>query len=194
MMIATKRLVLRHFEVNEADMEALFSIFSDEKVNKYLPWYPLETQEQAVEFYNENILPKYEEQSGYYFAICLKENNRPIGYVAVSGEDSRDFGYGLMQEYWGQGLVTEASEAVLDFLKYTDIKFITATHDIHNVGSGKVMEKIGLEYKYTYQELWQPKNIVVTFRMYQLNFDNKQDRVYMEYWNKYPEHFIEELD
>lgn len=194
MMIATKRLVLRHFEVNEADMEALFSVFSDEKVNKYLPWYPLETQEQAVEFYNENILPKYEEQSGYYFAICLKENNRPIGYVAVSGEDSRDFGYGLMQEYWGQGLVTEASEAVLDFLKSTDIKFITATHDIHNVGSGKVMEKIGLEYKYTYQELWQPKNIVVTFRMYQLNFDNKQDRVYMEYWNKYPEHFIEELD
>lgn len=194
MMIATKRLVLRHFEVNETDMQALFFIFSDEKVNKYLPWYPLETQEQAVEFYNENILPKYEEQSGYYFAICLKENNHPIGYVAVSDEGSHDFGYGLMQEYWGQGLVTEASEAVLDFLKSTDIKFITATHDIHNVGSGKVMEKIGLEYKYTYQELWQPKNIVVTFRMYQLNFDNKQDRVYMEYWNKYPEHFIEELD
>ncbi|HCQ8731876.1 TPA: GNAT family N-acetyltransferase [Enterococcus faecalis] len=193
-MIATKRLVLRHFEVNETDMQALFFIFSDEKVNKYLPWYPLETQEQAVEFYNENILPKYEEQSGYYFAICLKENNHPIGYVAVSDEGSHDFGYGLMQEYWGQGLVTEASEAVLDFLKSTDIKFITATHDIHNVGSGKVMEKIGLEYKYTYQELWQPKNIVVTFRMYQLNFDNKQDRVYMEYWNKYPEHFIEELD
>ncbi len=74
------------------------------------------------------------------------------------------------------------------------MNFITATHDIHNSGSGKVMQKIGMKYQYSYQELWQPKKIVVTFRMYQLNFDNKQDRIYMEYWNKYPEHFIEELD
>ncbi|WP_271002099.1 GNAT family N-acetyltransferase [Listeria seeligeri] len=190
-MIETKRLILRHFEANETDIQALFSIFSDEKVNKYLPWYPLETKNQAIEFYHKHVLPKYEEEKGYYFAICLKENNTPIGYVAVSGEDSHDFGYGLMQAFWGQGIVTEASEAVLDFLKSTDMNFITATHDIHNIGSGKVMEKIGLKYQYSYQELWQPKNIVVTFRMYQLNFDNKQDSIYMEYWNKYSEHFIE---
>ncbi|MDT2012429.1 GNAT family N-acetyltransferase [Carnobacterium divergens] len=193
-MIEKKRLILRHFEVNETDIQALFSIFSDETVNNYLPWYPLETKDQAIEFYHKHILPKYEEEKGYYFAICLKENNTPIGYVAVSGEDSHDFGYGLRQEFWGQGIVTEASEAVLHFLKSTNIKFITATHDIYNVGSGKVMQKIGLDYKYTYRELWQPKNKVVTFRMYQLNFDNKQDSVYMEYWNKYPEHFIEDLD
>lgn len=95
-MIETKRLILRHFEVNETDIQALFSIFSDETVNNYLPWYPLETKDQVIEFYHKHILPKYEEEKGYYFAICLKENNTPIGYVAVSGEDSHDFGYWLM--------------------------------------------------------------------------------------------------
>src|SRR5699024_5501593 len=99
--IETKRLILRHFKINETDIQALFSIFSDETVNKYLPWYPLKTKNQAIEFYHERILPNYEEEKGYYFAICLKENNTPIGYVTVSGEDSHDFGYGLMQAFWG---------------------------------------------------------------------------------------------
>lgn len=193
MIIETKRLILRPFEVNETDMRALFSIFSDEKVNQYLPWYPLTTKSQAIEFYNQHILPTYQAELGYYFAICLKANNLPIGYVTVSGEDSHDFGYGLMQVFWGQGIVTEASKAVLDSLKAT-MTFVTATHDIHNIGSGKVMQKMGLIYQYTYQELWQPKNRVVTFRMYQLNFNNKTDSVYTADWHQYPQHYIEKLD
>lgn len=56
------------------------------------------------------------------------------------------------------------------------------------------MKKIGMDYQYSYKELWQPKNRLVTFRMYQLNFDKKQDGVYLGYWQKYPEHFIEKID
>ncbi len=52
------------------------------------------------------------------------------------------------------------------------------------------MKKVGMLYKYSYKEMWQPKNYKVTFRMYQLNFDGV-DRTYMEYWDKYP-HFIEQ--
>lgn len=51
-------------------------------------------------------------------------------------------------------------------------------------------EKVGMLYKYSYKEMWQPKNYEVTFRMYQLNFDGV-DRTYTEYWDKYP-HFIEQ--
>jgi ribosomal-protein-alanine N-acetyltransferase len=29
--------------------------------------------------------------------------------------------------------------------------------------------------------------------MYQLNLDGNQDRVYREYWNRYENHFIEEI-
>ena len=53
------------------------------------------------------------------------------------------------------------------------------------------MKNVGMKYCYTYKEMWQPKNILVTFRMYQLNFDNNKNRVYKEYWDKYPEYFIE---
>ncbi|HCD44736.1 MAG TPA: GNAT family N-acetyltransferase, partial [Lachnoclostridium sp.] len=31
-----------------------------------------------------------------------------------------------------------------------------------------------------------------TFRMYQLNFDEKDEKTYMEYWDKYADHFVEQ--
>ncbi|WP_275077575.1 GNAT family N-acetyltransferase [Clostridium botulinum] len=87
--------------------------------------------------------------------------------------------------------MTEASKAVIEQLKKDAIPYITATHDVKNSRSGAVMKKIGMTYQYSYEEQWQPKDILVTFRMYQLNFDEQKDRVYKEYWNKYPVHFIE---
>lgn len=188
-MIKTKRLILRRF--TEKDIPALFVILADEEVNRYLPWFPLKSEQEAMTFYQRRILPKYKEQSGEYFAICL-EDDLPIGYVAVSGEANHDLGYGLRKEFWGQGIATEATAAVLEHLKEQGWNYVTATHDRENPSSGKVMEKIGMTYQYSYKEQWQPKDFPVIFRMYQLNFDDS-DRVYREYWDKYPEHFVEEF-
>ena len=76
-------------------------------------------------------------------------------------------------------------------VKKDGIPYITATHDRNNPRSGNVMKNIGMKYQYSYEEQWQPKDILVTFRMYQLNFDEQKDRVYMKYWNNSNVHFIE---
>lgn len=55
------------------------------------------------------------------------------------------------------------------------------------------MKHIGMTYRYSYVEQWQPKDFPVTFRMYQLNLDGQEERVYREYWDKYPVHFVEEI-
>ena len=78
----------------------------------------------------------------------------------------------------------------MEWLKNSGLPYITATHDVNNPRSGAVMKKLGMTYKYSYLEQWQPKNIPVTFRMYQRNFDENA-QTYMEYWNKYQEHFVE---
>lgn len=129
--------------------------------------------------------------SGYKYAVCLKSDNIPIGYVNVSDDDSYDFGYGLKKEYWQKEIITEASKAVVEQLKKDGIPYITATHDVNNQRSGNVMKNLGMTYCYSYEEQWQPKNILVTFRMYQLNFDGQSDRVYKKYWNDSSVHFIE---
>ena len=106
-------------------------------------------------------------------------------------DEAHDFGYALRKEFWHQGIVTEAAKAVIEQVKKDGLPYITATHDRNNPRSGGVMRNIGMKYQYSYEEQWQPKNIPVVFRMYQLNFDGNQERVYKKYWDAYEMHFIE---
>ncbi|MCM1261032.1 MAG: GNAT family N-acetyltransferase [Prevotella sp.] len=188
--LETKRLILRKF--TQDDLQSLFSLLNDEEVNTYLPWFVFKNLEETEIFYNESIRNEYKKKKAYFYAICLKEDNIPIGYIKVSMDDSYDFGYALRKEFWNKGFTTEAGQAVIEQLKKDNIPYITATHDIENPKSGCVMKKLGMQYKYSYIEKWQPKDILVTFRMYQLNFDGQTDRVYKKYWDMFQTHFIEE--
>lgn len=189
--IKTERLILRKF--TEQDLEVLFLILKDEEVNKFLPWYPMKNIEETKKFYEERYASKYVHPQGYAYAICLKEDNFPIGYIKVDMEEHHDFGYGLRKEFWHRGIVTEAGKAIVEQVKKDGLPYITATHDRDNPRSGNVMKKVGMKYCYSYEEQWQPKNFPVIFRMYQLNFDGNTDFVYRKYWNEAENHFIEEL-
>lgn len=186
--LKTQRLILRKF--NENDLEAFYEIFSDKEVNRFLPWLPLKNLDEAKIFYQERYVSIYQNKQGYAYAICLKENNNPIGYVNIDLDESHDLGYGLKKEYWHQGIVSEAVKAVIKQAQKEGLHYLTATHDIKNIHSGHVMKKVGMHYCYSYKEQWMPKNIPVIFRMYQINLDGKK-HTYQKYWNQY-EHFIEE--
>ena len=187
--LETERLILRKF--TKDDIEALFEIYKDKEVNTYLPWFPLKSLKEAENFFYERYTKAYELDKGYRYAICLKTDNKPIGYVNVSIDDNHDLGYGLIKDFWHKGIVPEASKAVLEQVKKDGFLYVTATHDVKNPRSGAVMKQLGMSYKYSYEEQWQPKDILVTFRMYQLNFDGQVDRVYKKYWDNSEVHFIE---
>ncbi len=188
-LLVTDRLILRRFE--PGDVQAVYEIFSDPTVNRFLPWYPLKDLSQARQYLEEHFLSFYEKPSGFRYAVCKKEDGIPIGYVQISQDDSHDLGYGLRKEFWGQQITTEAARAVLAQAKASGLPFVTATHDKNNPASGRVMEHIGMTYRYSYVEQWQPKDITVTFRMYQINFQGDPGAVYRKYWEMYPEHFVE---
>ena len=80
---------------------------------------------------------------------------------------------------------------MVEDLKKDGIPYITATHDVKNPRSGGVMRRLGMKYRYSYEERWQPKDLTVTFRMYQLNLDGNRDRVYRGYWDASDVHFVE---
>ncbi|MCI9083475.1 MAG: GNAT family N-acetyltransferase [Lachnospiraceae bacterium] len=187
--LETERLILRKFTEN--DIDALYLILIDEDVNTFLPWFPLKSIEEARAFFEARYAAEYRKPQAYAYAICLKEDNYPIGYIKVEMDESHDFGYGLRKEFWHQGIVTEAGKAVVAQVKKDGLPFITATHDINNPRSGGVMKQVGMQYQYSYEEQWQPKNFLVTFRMYQLNFDEKNSRVFKKYWNNSAVHFVE---
>ena len=188
--LETDRLILRKF--TEDDLEALYYIHSDEEVNRFLPWFPLRNMEDARAFYEERLMNRYKEERAYNYAVCLKENDYPVGYVNVSMDDSYDFGYGLRRKFWHRGIITEAGKAVIEQLRIDGIPYITATHDVNNPRSGSVMKRLGMKYRYSYQEQWQPKNYKVIFRLYQLNFTMPKEWRYDRYWKESQIHFVEE--
>lgn len=189
--IETDRLILRRF--TKDDIAALYEIHCDGEVNRFLPWFPLRSMEEAAAFFQERFAGNYAKAQGYHYAVCLKTDDIPIGYVNVEMDDSHDLGYGLRKEFWHRGIVTEAGKAVVAQLEKDGIPYITATHDVNNPRSGNVMKRLGMQYRYSYEEQWMPKNIPVTFRMYQRNLDGNEDRIYWEYWKRSAKHFVEML-
>lgn len=188
--LETERLLLRRF--TEDDLEALYAILKDEEVNTFLPWFPVKSLEETKDFFEERYVPVYRQPAGYQYAVCLKEDAVPIGYVHLNMDESHDLGYGLRKEFWHKGIVTEACKAVVAQLERDGIPYITATHDVKNPRSGGVMQRLGMQYQYSYQEQWQPKNKPVIFRLYQLNLDGDKQRVYRKYWEESKIHFIED--
>lgn len=87
--------------------------------------------------------------------------------------------------------MTEAGSILLKQAKADGIPYVTATHDRKNFRSGAVMKRLGMTYRYSYEEQWQPKNFPVIFRMYQLNLNGKRDETYKKYWENASVRFIE---
>ena len=171
--LETERLILRKFELRDAD--ELFRILSDEEVNRFLPWFPHKTREETLRFLQDSVFADYDKAIAYRYAVILRSESRVIGYLSFLGIDEKersgDIGYGLLREYWGKDIMTEAVKALLFRLKADGFRYATATHDVQNPASGRVMQKCGMRYVRTYPEFWQPKGIWVNFNLYRIDLN-----------------------
>lgn len=71
----TERLVLRKF--TEDDIPALFAIYSDREVNTFLPWYPLQSMEEARAFYEQRYAAEYAGRKGIGTPSAKKATTSP---------------------------------------------------------------------------------------------------------------------
>jgi len=145
--LLTERLRIR--ELSSDDWEAVQEYGSDPEVVRYMPWGP-NTMEETQEFIRRTQeQQKAERRRAYDMALTPRDSGRLIGGVGlrVHGEkgDQGDIGYVLRRDLCGLGYVTEAARAILA-LGFNDLGLhrIWATCDTRNVGSYRVMEKIGM--------------------------------------------------
>lgn len=148
--IKSKRLILRQFTIN--DTVYIFNNWaSDENVCKYMRWPHHENIKETKMILND-WLAAYNKLSFYKWAITLKESDEPLGSIdllIVNENDlCGDVAYCIGKKYWGQGIVTEALKAVLNFA-FGDIGFnrIETYHSINNPASGRVMQKSGMTFE-----------------------------------------------
>lgn len=143
--IKTPRLILRRFTLDDAQM--MYDNWAkDERVTKYLTWEAHACVEVTVGILKEWV-EKYKNDDYYHWAIEFEgEPVGAIGVVEISDKHSRGvIGYCIGYDYWNKGIVTEALQAVIDYM-YSQVNMnkLSAYHDVENIGSGKVMEKCGM--------------------------------------------------
>lgn len=149
MTIETLRLMLRKFRAEDAN-DMFHNWAGDPEVCKYLSWGPHKDVETSLRRIN-NWENNYQFINFYNWAIVLKGKHMAIGSISVeiSSESTKtcEIGYCLSVPFWNRGIMTEALRAVMHYLFYeVGYETIRAKYDTMNVGSGKVMEKAGMQF------------------------------------------------
>lgn len=148
-IVETPRLVLRRFE--EKDAPALFAIFGDALVTKYMRLNTLSSEQQARTLLLDWI-ERYRSPDYYNWAITEKQSSRLVGSIALHVNSEQDrtgsVGFALLRECWGRGYMSEALAAVLDFGFHTvGFNRIEGVHSELNPASGAVMRRCGMQYE-----------------------------------------------
>ncbi len=173
--LETSRLILRKFKILDAN-DMFNNYCTDSEVTKYLTWLPHKNIEVTKSVVKSWIL-NYKNKNFYQWAIVLKSTNQVVGTISVvrfnNETCSANIGYCLSRNLWGQGIMTEALQSVIDFLfKKVGVKEITSTHDVENVASGKVMLKCGMNYVRTDKNGGKNNRGVVDIKIYNILLDN----------------------
>ena len=149
-ILETSRLILRHPVLD--DLDSLFALYCDPDVSKYIPDAPRnyeETREELV--WHMNGHPKHPELG--LWATIHKETGKFIGRCGllpwtIDGQNEIEVAYLISKAYWGQGLGTEAAQAILDYgFEKLNLSRLICLIDKENLASIKVAEKIGMTFE-----------------------------------------------
>ena len=158
--LVTERLVLRPFV--EQDLDALAELHADQRVMRYLTGAPVTGAEVERE-----VLPRFvrRDQCRPAFgalAAFQRESGEFVGWFALTrppgrGNTEAALGFRLKPDFWGQGLATEGASALLEHGFRHGVRKVRATTYELNVGSQRVLEKLGMRlvrrYRPTVQDL-----------------------------------------
>jgi len=145
-ILETPRLILRPLEL--ADAEQVQKIFPQWEIVRYLakvvPWpYPLDG---AYTFYRDVALPAVERSEAWHWTLRLKTApDQIIGSITLRTGESKNRGFWLGLPWQGQGLMSEASDAVTDYwFDVLQMPVMRVPKAKANTASCRISEKQGM--------------------------------------------------
>jgi RimJ/RimL family protein N-acetyltransferase/catechol 2,3-dioxygenase-like lactoylglutathione lyase family enzyme len=149
-VLKTERLVLRPIRMSDA--HALFPLFSDPDTMQHWSHAPLTRIEEMQTRVAHNLPPQ--SKSGFSFAIT-KDGERALGWINFYNENHgiAGLGYILAPNERGQGLVSEAVEAMLAHgFKTLKLHRVYLDIDPQNTRSIAVAERAGFRREGTFRQ------------------------------------------
>lgn len=179
--IQTPRVNLRELTLN--DENNLLDLDSDPEVMRFLTHGKPSSREEikATLLRVDSLLKKHSGRLGIWAALDKNSNEfmgwfhfRP-GKLEPENVNKIELGYRLKKKFWGQGLATEVSKALI--IKGFNDLFVNEVFAItlkSNLASRKVMEKVGLKFSHEFYDsvLIPTKEIGVYYNLTKSDFLN----------------------
>ena len=147
--LVTERLKLR--PLVPEDVAALHHFHNDPEVRRYL-WDNQQVSTETVAEIVHTSEACFDELGIGFFAIELQENpDELVGFCGIrrfEGGEQPELLYGLLPEHWGEGLVTEASLAVLHHaFEECGLESVVGATDTPNQRSVRTMQRLGMVFQ-----------------------------------------------
>ncbi|MDQ0314623.1 GNAT family N-acetyltransferase [Amorphus orientalis] len=139
--LLTSRLSL--MAVSRSDAAVLAALGNDFEIAKYTARLPYPLTEQAVANWLGSHGP-----TKTALKICRRSDGGILGVVGISqiAEGRGELGYWVGRQHWGQGIATEAAQAILDFgFEHRGFEWVEAACRVTNPASRRVIEKCGFQ-------------------------------------------------
>jgi RimJ/RimL family protein N-acetyltransferase len=147
--LETERLILRPFAISDAAVVQQLAGAREVAATTLNIPHPYEDgmAEQWIGTHRE----EFENGGLVNFAIVVRKSNALCGCIGLSinrAHARAELGYWIGVPYWNNGYCTEAAEVVVGYAFETmKLHRIYSSHIGSNRASGRVMEKIGMQYE-----------------------------------------------
>lgn len=148
--IETERLILRDFQ--SEDWVHVQAYARDPHVVRYLDWGPNSEEETQAFIARAMADAGREDRRKFDLAVVFKPTGALVGGCSLRLEEqdpqAAALGYVLHRLAWGQGLGTELARALLQAgFQQLGLRRVWAKCRPDNVGSYRVMKKVGLRFE-----------------------------------------------
>ena len=156
--LESERLILR--EIHPTDVEAIYSIFSNEQVTKYYGLKTFDHLKQAEDLI-EAFATNFQSKRGLRWGIERKGAPGLIGTIGFNlwspAHNRAEIGYDIHPNYWRLGYASEAVDKIVEYgFQEIALTRIGAIVFVENEASNQLLlrqgfEKEGTLKKYIYQ-------------------------------------------
>lgn len=143
--------------MTENDGDLMLDLDSDPEVMRYITDGKTTTAEDMREIYMPRMLSYTKPDKGWgLWKTYRKEDNEFIGWFLLrplkDNPQTIEIGWRLKRKFWGMGYGTEGATLLRDHaFRQNGVFKLMATALPGNIGSRKIMEKIGMSFIKTYQ-------------------------------------------
>ena len=147
-VLETERLNLRRLDAGDAAF--ILELLNDPSFLRYIGDKNVRTVDDAVRYILEGPVESYERHGFGLWLVELKEAQTPTGICGLLKRDTlpdADIGYAFLPRFRSQGYAYESAAAVMNYAAGAlGLRRVLAITNPENVGSIKVLEKIGLKF------------------------------------------------